>query len=153
PPFSVVYQDDDLVVVDKPAGLVTAPTPESDRGNLADLLRRSLGGPVFVVHRLDLDTSGLVVFARNDAANRAPSDRIRAHDFERVYRTALRGLVPWDERTVDEPVSGKRAVSHFRVEERLEKGATIARVALETGRTHQIRLHARHVGHPVLGDR
>jgi len=153
PPFRVVFQDDDVLVVDKPSGLVTAPTPESDRGNLADLLRRSLGGEVFVVHRLDLDTSGLVVFARNEEANRLLSEKIRAHDFERVYLAALRGLVSFDERTIDEPVGGKRALSQMNVLGRLDKGATLAQFRLETGRTHQIRLHARHVGHPVLADR
>ncbi|TKD09401.1 RluA family pseudouridine synthase [Polyangium fumosum] len=157
PPFRVVYKDDDLVVVDKPSGLVTAPTPESDRGNLADLLGRALGGTIYVVHRLDLDTSGLVVFARTEAANRALSDRIRAHDFDRVYLAALLGLVAWDERTIEEPVAGKRAVSHATVLERLSPpgmpGATLTRFRLTTGRTHQIRLHALHEGHPVLGDR
>ncbi len=157
PPFRVVYRDEDLVVVDKPSGLVTAPTPESDRGNLADLLGRSLGGTIFVVHRIDLDTSGLVVFARNEATNRVLSERIRAHDFDRIYLAALLGHVPWDERTIEEPVAGKRAVSHATVLERMEgaspPGVTLVRFRLETGRTHQIRLHARHEGHPVLADR
>ncbi|MRG92102.1 RluA family pseudouridine synthase [Polyangium spumosum] len=157
PPFRVVHQDEDLVVVDKPSGLVTAPTPESDRGNLADLLGRALGGTIYVVHRLDLDTSGLVVFARTESANRALSDRIRAHDFDRVYLAALHGHVPWDERTIEEPVAGKRAISHAAVLERLSPpgspGVTLTRFRLTTGRTHQIRLHARHEGHPVLGDR
>ncbi len=153
PPYVVVYQDDDIVVADKPPGLVTAPTPESDRGNLFDQLRRSVGGTLFLVHRLDLETSGLVVFARTEEANRVLSEKIRVHDFERVYLTALRGEVTWDERKVEEPVDGKRAISFFRVESRSPKGLTLMRVALETGRTHQIRLHGRHVGHPVLGDR
>lgn len=157
PAFRVVHEDSDLVVVDKPSGLVTAPTPESDRGNLADMLGRALGGTIYVVHRLDLDTSGLVVFARTEAANRALSDRIRAHDFDRIYLTTLQGQVPWDERTIEEPVAGKRAVSHATVLERFSvpgsPGATLARFRLTTGRTHQIRLHARHEGHPVLGDR
>jgi len=151
PPFRVVYTDADLVVVDKPAGLLTAPTPESDRNNLARMLAEKLGGPALLVHRLDLGTSGLLVFARTPETNRALAEVFRTHDVERAYLTALRGEVPWDERTVTEPVGGKRAETHITILERLP-GATFARCVLATGRTHQIRLHARHVGHPVLGD-
>src|SRR6185503_14139503 len=81
PPFSVVFEDEDVVVVDKPSGLLTAPTPESDRNNLASLLARREGGaPVLVVHRIDLETSGLLVFAKSDLANRVLSEKFRAHD-------------------------------------------------------------------------
>ncbi|MBK9266549.1 MAG: RluA family pseudouridine synthase [Polyangiaceae bacterium] len=153
PAYRIVHDEEDFVVVDKPAGLLTAPTPESDRGNLFDLLRRTLGQTLFLVHRLDLETSGLVVFARTEAANRVLSERIRVHDFERQYLAVLREQVSWDKRTVDHPVAGKRAVSHFDVVERFVQGATLVRVRLETGRTHQIRLHGQHEGHPVLGDR
>lgn len=106
PAHRIVHEDEDIVVVDKPAGLLTAPTPESDRGNLFDLLQRSLGQTLFLVHRLDLETSGLVVFARSDAANRTLSERVRVHDFERQYVSVLRGQVSWDRRTVDHPVGG-----------------------------------------------
>lgn len=153
PAYHIVHEDEDILVVDKPAGLLTAPTPESDRGNLFDLLKRSQKQTLFLVHRLDLDTSGLVVFARNEMANRVLSERIRVHDFERQYLAVLQGRVSWDERTVDHPVADKHAVSHFAVRERFADGATLVAVRLETGRTHQIRLHAVHVGHPVLGDR
>jgi 23S rRNA pseudouridine1911/1915/1917 synthase len=152
PPFSIVHQDDDLVVVDKPAGLLTAPTPESDRGNLAKLLEEKVGAPIFVVHRLDLDTSGLLVFARTPDANRELSERFRVHDVERVYLAALAGVLAEDERTVELPIAGRRAVTHVTVVERFA-AATLVRCRLETGRTHQIRLHTQHLGHPVLGDR
>jgi 23S rRNA pseudouridine1911/1915/1917 synthase len=152
PPFRVAHQDADLVVVDKPAGMLTAPTPESDRNNLASALGRALGQAVYVVHRLDLDTSGLLVFARTEEANRALSELFRVHDVERVYLAALAGVVADDERAVDLPIEGRRAVTHVRVLERFAT-ATLVRCQLETGRTHQIRLHARHLGHPVLGDR
>jgi len=152
PPFRVVHSDAELVVVDKPAGLLTAPTPESDRNNLARMLSDQLGGPALVVHRLDLGTSGLLVFARTPEANRALADIFKTHDVERAYLAALRGVVEWDERTVTEPVGGKRAETRITVLERLPAGATLARCVLATGRTHQIRLHARHVGHAVLGD-
>jgi len=152
PPFSIVHQDDDVVIVDKPPGLLTAPTPESDRNNLARLLESKVGSPIFLVHRIDLETSGLLVFARTTEANRALAERFQVHDVERLYLAALRGVMADDERTVELPVGGKRAVTHFEVLERLAE-ATLVQCKLETGRTHQIRLHASHLRHPVLGDR
>ncbi len=153
PPFSIVHEDEDIVVVDKPAGLLTAPTPESDRNNLAGLLeRRPGGGPVFVVHRIDLDTSGLLVFAKTDDANRALSERFRTHDLERAYLAVVAGSFPDHVKRIARPVNGRPAVTHVSVRERLGTQATMLDCRLETGRTHQIRLHARAVGHPVLGD-
>jgi 23S rRNA pseudouridine1911/1915/1917 synthase len=152
PPFRVVHQDADLVVVDKPGGLLTAPTPESDRNNLAHALAARLGRPVFVVHRLDLETSGLLCFALGEGANRFLAERFREHDVERVYLAVLHGVLADDACTVELPIAGRRAVTHVSVVERFSS-ATWVRCQLETGRTHQIRLHAQHVGHPVLGDR
>jgi 23S rRNA pseudouridine1911/1915/1917 synthase len=152
PAFTIVHEDPDVVVVDKPAGLLTAPTPESDRSNLAKLLEEKLGAPIFVVHRIDLGTSGLLVFARTAEANRALSERFRVHDVERLYVAVLGGTLVEDEITVDVPIAGRRAVTHVKAIERRE-GATKVECRLETGRTHQIRLHTKHLGHPVLGDR
>lgn len=154
PPFAVVFEDDDVVVVDKPAGLLTAPTPESDRNNLADLLaRRSQPpGPILVVHRIDLDTSGLVVFAKTEDANRELSRRFRDHDLERSYLAVVAGAFPADLKTIDRPVGGRRAVTHVEVRERFGDRATLLACRLETGRTHQIRLHMAEVGTPVIGD-
>jgi 23S rRNA pseudouridine1911/1915/1917 synthase len=153
PPFAIVHEDEDIVVVDKPSGLLTAPTPESDRGNLASLLaRRPGGGPVHVVHRIDLETSGLLVFAKTDEANRALSEKFRAHDLGREYLAVVAGAFPDELRVIERPVGGKRAVTHVAVEERFGARATLLRCRLETGRTHQIRLHAEAEGHPVLGD-
>ncbi|HVV17761.1 MAG TPA: RluA family pseudouridine synthase [Polyangia bacterium] len=153
PPFAIAFEDPDIVVVDKPPGLLTAPTPESDRNNLASLLERRPGGaPVFVVHRIDLETSGLLVFAKTDAANRALSERFRTHDLERAYLAVVAGAFPDGIARIDAPVTGRPAVTHVAVRERLGDRATLLDCRLETGRTHQIRLHARGVGHPVLGD-
>jgi 23S rRNA pseudouridine1911/1915/1917 synthase len=154
PPFSVVFEDDDIVVVEKPPGLLTAPTPESDRNNLADLLaRRSQPpGPIFVVHRIDLDTSGLLVFAKTDEANQELSRRFRDHDLERSYLAFVAGAFPSDLKTIDRPVGGRRAVTHVEVRERFDGHATLLACRLETGRTHQIRLHMAEVGTPVIGD-
>jgi len=153
PPYRVVYQDDDMVVVDKPAGLVTAPTPESDRNNLADLVQRALGAPLFVVHRLDLETSGLLVLARTPDANRVLSERLRVHAVERIYHAVVRGSTRFEAQRVERPVGGKRAVTHLSLLERLPAGATLLCCRLETGRTHQIRIHTQYLGHPVMGDR
>ncbi len=152
PDFAIVHQDDDLVVVDKPSGLLTAPTPESDRGNLAAMLERQLGKRVFVVHRLDLETSGLLCFALTLTANRALSERFRTHDLDREYEAVLAGRLEPEPIEVTEPVGGKHARTRLIVVERIGDVATRVRARLETGRTHQIRLHARHLGHPVLGD-
>ncbi len=153
PSFALVFEDEDLVVVDKPSGLLTAPTPESDRNNLASLLARRAGGaPVHVVHRIDLETSGLLVFAKTEDANRVLSEKFRAHDLGREYLAVVAGAFPDDARVIDRPVAGKRAVTHVAVEERLGARATLLRCRLETGRTHQIRLHVQAEGHPVLGD-
>jgi 23S rRNA pseudouridine1911/1915/1917 synthase len=153
PPHAIVFEDEDVVVVDKPAGLLTAPTPESDRNNLASLLARRPGGaPVHVVHRIDLETSGLLVFAKTEDANRALSERFRTHDLEREYLAVVAGAFPAGTRVIERPVGGRRAVTHVAVEERLGARATLLRCRLETGRTHQIRLHAQASGHPVLGD-
>lgn len=156
PPYRVVHEDDHLIVVDKPAGLVTAPTPESDRGNLLDLLRRRPGsGQVQLVHRIDLPTSGLLVFGKTDLATRALAERFVGHDIERRYVAVLAGALPEEVRTIDRPIHGKRAVTHVGDREQVGAGdglATIAQVGLETGRSHQIRIHLADLHHPVLGD-
>ena len=153
PAFTVVFEDDDVVVVDKPSGLLTAPTPESDRNNLADLLSRRPGGAdVFVVHRIDLETSGLVVFAKTAEANIELSRRFRDHDLERAYLALVAGSFPSDVKVIDRPVGGRRAVTHVEVRERFGDRATLLACRLETGRTHQIRLHMVELGTPVIGD-
>ncbi|MDX2021806.1 MAG: RluA family pseudouridine synthase [Deltaproteobacteria bacterium] len=154
PAYEVMFEDEDIVVVNKPAGLLTAPTPESDRNNLADLLSRR--GPrrsrLFVVHRLDLQTSGVLVFAKSPWANRVLSERFAVHDMFREYLAVVAGAFPGDVATIDRPVGGKRAVTHVEVAERLGELASVLRLRLETGRTHQIRLHVRSLGCQVLGD-
>jgi 23S rRNA pseudouridine1911/1915/1917 synthase len=148
PEPEIVFVDDHVIVADKPAGLVTAPTPESDRGDLFDQLTRRFG-EMYLVHRLDLPTSGLLVFARTRDANKQLGDAFVRHDVDREYRAVAVGAVT--PQTVDRPIQGKRAVTHIAVAEALV-GATLVAVRLETGRTHQIRIHLAGLGHPVAGD-
>lgn len=156
PPYELLFEDRRMVVVDKPSGMLTAPTPESDRNNLAAILqRRDRTGNrrLHVVHRLDLETSGVLVFAKGGEANRRLSELFRAHDLVRQYLGVVAGAFPEGETTCDVEVGGKSARTQFEVVERFGDKATLVRATLDTGRTHQIRIHARALGHPILGDR
>ncbi|HTV22655.1 MAG TPA: RluA family pseudouridine synthase [Polyangiaceae bacterium] len=150
PAFRVLFEDEHLVAVHKPAGLLSAPTPEGDSGNLQMQLSRR-GGEVFVVHRLDLQTSGVLVYAKTKASNHALSELFRTHDLVRRYDVFAAGA-PRDELfSVRQSLSGKPAVTHFR---RLVQHAAFCHLeaTLETGRTHQIRRHLLSVRLPVLAD-
>jgi 23S rRNA pseudouridine1911/1915/1917 synthase len=155
PSYQVVREDDDIIVVEKPAGLLTAPTPESDRGNLLGLLERrgGLRSPLHLVHRLDLGTSGLIIFAKTEAAQRVLAERFRTHDLTRQYLAVVAGAFPGRVTLIEQPIAGKTATTRVQVLQRFGMRATQLRLTLETGRTHQIRIHCQRLGHPVLGDR
>ena len=148
PPPRIVHVDDHVIVADKPAGLVTAPTPESDRGDLLDQLACAYG-EVYLVHRIDLPTSGLLVFARTRDANKRLGDAFKTHDVDREYRAIAIGTVT--SQTIDRPIDARRAVTHVEALEPLAN-ATLIAARLETGRTHQIRIHLAGLGHPIAGD-
>jgi len=167
----IVYEDDWLLVVDKPAGMVVHPAPGHERGTLVQaLLDKGIAGGhgrrPGVVHRLDRDTSGLLIVARGEEAYRRLVAAMSARRIARTYLALVCGAVPQDEGTIDAPIGrhvrdrrrmavhsvrARPAVTHFTVLGR-EAGYTLARVRLETGRTHQIRVHFAALGYPVAGD-
>jgi 23S rRNA pseudouridine1911/1915/1917 synthase len=155
PSPEVVFEDADLWVVHKPAAWLTAPTPEGDRGSLADWLTRRLtpglrAARAHVVHRLDLGTSGLLVFARSDLARSRLSEVFRVHDVERRYLAVAHGLLA-EPLSLDAPIDGRPARTRVAPVERLLRH-TLVEAELHTGRTHQVRLHLSGAGHPIAGD-
>ncbi len=173
-PLDVVYEDGDVVVVNKPVGLVVHPAPGHPDGTLVNALLYHCGDSLSgingeirpgIVHRIDRDTGGLIIAAKNDAAHLALSAQLQDHSLARTYEAIAVGRFREDTGTVDAPIArhktdrkrmavdptGRRAVTHWQVLGRYE-GYTHIECRLETGRTHQIRVHMAHIGHPLLGD-
>ena len=174
-PLDIVYEDDDLLVVNKPKGMVVHPAPGNPDGTLVNALLyhcagqlSGIGGAIRpgIVHRIDKDTSGLLIVAKNDTAHQHLAEQIKAHSFTREYRAVVYGKIREDG-TVDAPIArhpqdrkrmavqntpnARNAVTHYFVTKNFT-GFTQLRLRLETGRTHQIRVHMAYIGHPVAGD-
>lgn len=171
--LEIVYEDEDVVVVYKPRGMVVHPAPGHTSGTLVNGLMyqvKDLSGingvlRPGIVHRIDKDTTGLLMVAKNDVAHVSLVDQLVKKTVTRKYTALVHGRIPHDKGTIDAPIgrdkkdrqsmavvdNGKHAVTHFRVLERLEK-FTLVECQLETGRTHQIRVHMKYIGYPLAGD-
>lgn len=172
-PINIVYEDSDVIVVNKPQGMVVHPAPGNYTGTLVNGLLyhcndlSTINGVIRpgIVHRIDKDTSGILVIAKNDNSHNFLSEQLRDHSMKREYYAVVEGVLKQDKGTIDKPLGrnkkdrlkmgivegGKRAVTHYEVLERY-KSNTLIKCILETGRTHQIRVHMASIGHPLIGD-
>jgi len=174
-PLEVMYEDEDVIVLNKPKGMVVHPAPGHPNGTLVNALMHHCGSSLSgiggqlrpgIVHRLDMDTSGLIIAAKNDFAHQSLSAQLADRSLSRVYEAVVRGSFREDSGTVDAPIgrhpadrkrmavterNSRHAVTHWEVIARYE-GWSHIRCILQTGRTHQIRVHMAHLGHPLLGD-
>ena len=174
-PLDIVYEDDDLLVVNKPRGMVVHPAAGNPDGTLVNALLYHCGDSLSgingilrpgIVHRIDKDTSGLLIVAKNDFSHRLLAEQIKEHSFTRKYQAVVCGNIKDDSGTINAPIgrhptdrkkmtvtlkNSREAVTHYRVMARY-RGYTHVELTLETGRTHQIRVHMAHIGHPVAGD-
>lgn len=173
-PIEIIYEDKDIIVVNKPKGMVVHPANGNPDGTLVNAIMAickdslsGIGGEIRpgIVHRLDKDTSGLLIVAKNDKAHVNMSEQIKNHEVKKTYIAFVRGIVKENEATIDMPIgrstsdrkkmavvkNGRNAVTHIKVLKRYDK-YTLLEINIETGRTHQIRVHLSHIGYPVIGD-
>lgn len=173
-PIEIIYEDTDIIIVNKPKGMVVHPANGNPDGTLVNAIMAickdslsGIGGEIRpgIVHRLDKDTSGLLIVAKNDKAHVNMSEQIKNHEVKKTYIALVRGCIKENEATIDMPIgrsnsdrkkmavnkNGKNAVTHIKVLKRYDK-YTLLEINIETGRTHQIRVHLSHIGFPVIGD-
>ncbi len=173
-PLDIVFEDDDIIVINKPSGMVVHPAPGNEKGTLVNALLYHCKGSLSgingvirpgIVHRIDKDTSGLLVVAKNDESHVFLSSLLKDHGIKRVYHALVVGHYKESRGTVNAPIArhpvdrkkmavvagGREAITHYEVIEEYPS-FTYARFQLETGRTHQIRVHTSYIGHPIIGD-
>ena len=175
-PIEIIYEDKDIIVVNKPKGMVVHPANGNPDGTLVNAVMAickdslsGIGGEIRpgIVHRIDKDTSGILIIAKNDKAHINLSEQIKNHEVKKTYIAIVRGIVKENEATINMPIgrstrdrkkmavvkNGKEAITHFKVLERdFEHNITLLEVTIETGRTHQIRVHLSQIGYPIIGD-
>lgn len=173
-PIEILYEDSDIVVVNKPKGMVVHPANGNPDGTLVNAIMAickdslsGIGGEIRpgIVHRLDKDTSGTLIIAKNDKAHINMSEQIKQHEVEKTYIALVKGVVKENEATINMPIgrstkdrkkmavnrNGKNAITHFKVLEKFDN-YTLLEIKIETGRTHQIRVHLTQIGYPIVGD-
>lgn len=173
-PLDIIYEDDDIIVVNKPKGLVVHPANGNPDGTLVNAIMSickeslsGIGGEIRpgIVHRLDKDTSGILVVAKSDEAHIKMSEQIKNREVKKIYIALVRGVIKENEATINMPIgrstkdrkkmavvrNGKQAITHIKVLKRYD-GHTLLQVNIETGRTHQIRVHLSQIGYPIIGD-
>lgn len=175
-PVEIIYEDSDIIVVNKPKGMVVHPANGNPDGTLVNAIMSickdslsGIGGEIRpgIVHRIDKDTSGILIVAKNDKAHINLSEQIKNHEVKKTYIALVRGMVKENEATINMPIgrstkdrkkmavtkNGKEAITHFKVLERYpQHNCTLLEVKIETGRTHQIRVHLSQIGYPIIGD-
>lgn len=174
-PLDIIYEDDDIIVINKPKGMVVHPANGNPDGTLVNAVMAickdslsGIGGEIRpgIVHRLDKDTSGAIIVAKNDKAHVNLSEQLKEHKVKKTYLALVRGIIKENEATINMPISrsnkdrkkmdvnkeGKEAITHFKVLRRYKNKYTLLQINLETGRTHQIRVHLSYIGYPIIGD-
>lgn len=174
-PLDIIYEDNDIIVINKPKGMVVHPANGNPDGTLVNAVMAickdslsGIGGKVRpgIVHRLDKDTSGAIIVAKNDKAHINLSEQIKNHEVTKTYIALVRGIIKENEATINMPIArskqdrkkmavdpkGKEAITHFQVLGRFKNKYTLLKINIETGRTHQIRVHMSHIGFPIIGD-